>query len=47
MDKHISLEDTELKYLTIEEAKKANGLRLVLGEYPIPGPWREACKGIF
>ena len=47
MDKHISLEDTELKYLTIEEAKKATGLRLVLGEYPIPGPWREACKGIF
>ena len=47
MDNHISMDDTKLDYLTIDEAKKATGLRLVLGKYPIPGPWREACKGIF
>ncbi len=23
-----------------------SGLRVVLGAYPIPGPWRESCKGV-
>jgi glutathione S-transferase len=23
------------------------GLRIVLGAYPVPGPWREACKGVY
>src|SRR4029434_851808 len=24
-----------------------SGLRLILGAHTIPGPWREACKGLF
>ena len=39
--------DIKLHYVTIVEAKKMSGLRLVLGAYPVPGPWREACKGLF
>ena len=47
MDRHIELTEVKNTYITIEEAKQMNGLRLVLGEYPIPGPWRESCKSIF
>ena len=39
--------DITLKYITIEEARRLSGLRIVLGAYPIPGPWRESCKGVF
>jgi hypothetical protein len=39
--------DVKLKYLSIREARAATGLRLVLGANAVPGPWREACKGIF
>ena len=39
--------DLKLDYISIAEAKKLSGLRLILGAYPIPGPWREACKGLF
>ncbi len=39
--------DIKLDYVSITAAKKLSGLRLVLGAYPIPGPWREACKGLF
>jgi hypothetical protein len=39
--------DTKLKYASIAEARNMGGLRLVLGNYTIPGPWREACKGLF
>jgi hypothetical protein len=37
----------KLKYATIQEAKAMSGLRLILGANAVPGPWREACKGIF
>ncbi len=47
MKDHIAMDDTRLDYLTISQAKKKNGLRLVLGNYPIPGPWRESCKSVF
>ena len=43
----IELHDTQLDYATIAQARDMSGLRLVLGKYAIPGPWREACKGIF
>jgi hypothetical protein len=42
----IELTDIKLKYVTIAEARKMAGLRVVLGAYPIPGPWRESCKGV-
>ncbi|MGH8598673.1 MAG: hypothetical protein ACREXT_18635 [Gammaproteobacteria bacterium] len=43
----IGFEDIKLKYLSIAEARSCHGLRLVLGAYTVPGPWREACKGLF
>lgn len=45
--KTIELTDTKLDYASISEARKMPGLRLILGAYAIPGPWREACKGLF
>ncbi len=42
----IELTDIKLNYVTIAEARRMRGLRVVLGAYPIPGPWRESCKGI-
>lgn len=47
MSESIGLTDIKLEYATIAEARAMSGLRLVLGAYPVPGPWREACKGIF
>lgn len=43
----IELTDTRIDYVPIAEARKMSGLRLVLGAYAVPGPWREACKGLF
>jgi len=43
----IELSDVKLNYITIAEARRMSGLRIVLGAYPIPGPWRESCKGVF
>src|SRR5436190_20851965 len=43
----IELNALKRTYLPISEARKMSGLRIVLGAYPIPGPWRESCKGIF
>jgi glutathione S-transferase len=43
----IEMTDIKLKYVTIAEARAMSGLRIVLGAYPIPGPWRESCKGVF
>lgn len=39
--------DTKIKYVSIAEAKKMSGLRLILGAYADPAPWREACKSLF
>jgi glutathione S-transferase len=47
MAEKIEQNDIKLKYATIQEAKSMTGLRLILGAYAVPGPWREACKGIF
>ena len=47
MADEIMMTDVKLKYVSIAEARGMSGLRLVLGAYPIPGPWREACKGLF
>ncbi len=47
MSATIELTDTHVEYLAIAEARKRSGLRLVLGAYAVPGPWREACKGLF
>ena len=43
----IGMDAITLNYANITDAKKMSGLRLVLGEYAVPGPWREACKGFF
>jgi len=43
----IAVNDTKLKYASIQDAKAMSGLRLILGANAVPGPWREACKGIF
>lgn len=47
MNDTIELTDTTLDYLSIAAARQRSGLRLVLGAYAVPGPWREACKGLF
>lgn len=47
MSIEIGFGDVKHEYLTITEARKRPGLRLVLGAYAIPGPWREACKALF
>ncbi|MSQ69099.1 MAG: hypothetical protein EXR83_13100 [Gammaproteobacteria bacterium] len=43
----IEMTDIKLNYITIGEARARTGLRMVLGAYPIPGPWRESCKGVY
>jgi len=43
----IEITDTKLTYVPIREARVMSGLRIVLGEFAIPGPWHEACKGVF
>src|ERR1700731_1372049 len=43
----IAVTEVKLKYASIQEAKAMSGLRLILGANAVPGPWREACKGIF
>ena len=43
----IGFDALKLNYVEIAEARKMSGLRIVLGAYPIPGPWREACKGVY
>lgn len=47
MSETIQPYDTRLEYVSIAQARKMSGLRLVLGKYTVPGPWREACKGLF
>ena len=47
MSDKIALTDIKLKYASIQEAKTMSGLRLILGASTVPGPWREACKGMF
>jgi len=43
----IELEDVKLNYVDIEDARSMPGLRLILGAYTIPGPWRESGRGLF
>lgn len=43
----IELDDFKINYIPIREARQMSGLRIVLGAFTIPGPWHEACKGIF
>ncbi len=43
----IELTDVKVNYVPIAEARKMSGVRIVLGAYPVPGPWRESCKGVF
>lgn len=47
MADQIAINDVKLTYASIADAKKMSGLRLILGAIAVPGPWREACKGIF
>jgi glutathione S-transferase len=43
----IQVDDIKTNYLPIREAKQMSGLRIVLGAFTVPGPWHEACKGIY
>jgi hypothetical protein len=47
MAEEIGRDSFKLTYASLAEAKTMSGLRLILGAHTIPGPWREACKGIF
>ncbi|MGE0384711.1 MAG: glutathione S-transferase C-terminal domain-containing protein [Gammaproteobacteria bacterium] len=47
MPTEIQATDVRIRYASIAEARRMSGLRLVLGAYAIPGPWREGCKGLF
>jgi glutathione S-transferase len=47
MSDEIGFDDIKINYVSIAEARAMGGLRLVLGGYAIPGPWRESCKGLF
>lgn len=47
MTPEIQFSDIKIQYLSIAEARERAGLRLILGAYAVPGPWREACKGLF
>ncbi len=47
MAEEIGRDSFKLKYTSLAEAKTMSRLRLILGAHTIPGPWREACKGIF
>ncbi|MGE0486338.1 MAG: glutathione S-transferase C-terminal domain-containing protein [Gammaproteobacteria bacterium] len=42
----IAIDDIKRHYVTIAEARRMDGLRIVLGAFTVPGPWHEACKGI-
>ena len=43
----IQVDDIQIEYIPIREAKPMSGLRIVLGAFAVPGPWHEACKGIY
>ena len=47
MPAEIQPTDTKINYVSIAEAKKMSGLRLISGAYADPAPWREACKSLF
>ncbi|MCB1746896.1 MAG: hypothetical protein H6977_09475 [Gammaproteobacteria bacterium] len=47
MNDEIGFYDLKVDYVTLAEARRLGGLRLVLGAYTIPGPWRESCKNLF
>ena len=43
----IEVDDIKINYVPIHEARRMPGLRIVLGAFAVPGPWHEACKGIY
>jgi glutathione S-transferase len=47
MSREIGFDALNLDYVSIADAREMSGLRLVLGAYPVPGPWRESCRGLF
>ncbi|CAN0410127.1 unnamed protein product, partial [Phaeothamnion confervicola] len=47
MSDEIGFDDIKINYVSIAAARALGGLRLVLGSYAIPGPWRESCKALF
>ncbi|MBX9605178.1 MAG: hypothetical protein K2Y51_03085 [Gammaproteobacteria bacterium] len=47
MTREIGFNDITQDYITLAEARRRGGLRLILGAYAIPGPWRESCKSLF
>lgn len=43
----IEVDQVSREYITIEEAKRRDGLRILLPKITVPGPWFESCKGIY
>lgn len=43
----IEVTDTQLDYISIPEARKRDGLRIVQLAAPVPAPWGEACRNVF
>ncbi len=44
---NITFDQVTRPYISIEEGKKATGLRVLLPELAVPGPWFESCKGVY
>ena len=43
----IEVDQVTRDYITIEEAKRRDGLRIILPELAVPGPWFESCKSVY
>ena len=43
----IAIDQVKRSYISIDEAKKRDGLRIILPELALPGPWFESCKSIY
>ena len=43
----IEVDQVRREYISIDDAKQRDGLRMLLPEIAVPGPWFESCKGIY
>lgn len=43
----IELEDTTREFISIDEAKNRDGIRIITPAITVPGPWFESCKSTF
>ncbi|MEM7541993.1 MAG: hypothetical protein AAF384_10470 [Pseudomonadota bacterium] len=43
----VEIDQVTRDYVSIEEARQQDGLRIILPEITVPGPWFESCKCIY